>query len=438
MNLENFGKLNYIKTDKIENDSVTDVSEIKSYQSIPKSDISDNNKPNDKIDNLSKSGNAVSNVNIIEASTNNSAITNTGRPIASLLNVKLTNEVKALVDKLPTDQKEKFMTLFNSKDQDGRSILSDNSKQSLINLLENCNLSKKDSGGKTILDNLNKIKNLVNNLESKVNVSFLLDDLIVGIDKPERSVQGYRNTCGAASLEYALMTKDPAEYTKIVADLATSGQSILRDGSTLIADNNSLSTAKDGDEGNRLYSSRIFQSAIMKAGTLFNQGGYNVNKDTPEAGLNAIFSGNAALNPVQQANILNRIEGGANYQFEISPTANTAYGMSLNNSGNKTDFNIRAVKNKIPALNQYIKKFIDDVNSGKPVTAMIATGGGSIHYVNVLRVENGQLVFKDPNGSGVHYPNDLKTRQLESPPNPSGTYSISLEDFKKFMMGFTG
>lgn len=77
--------------------------------------------------------------------------------------------------------------------------------------------------------------------------------------------QGYHNTCGLASMEARMYTRNPSAAAKLVADVATTGQFKTKDGSTIQVDPQSMqrdSEAKVSDgagSGQRSYASQLFE-----------------------------------------------------------------------------------------------------------------------------------------------------------------------------------
>lgn len=96
----------------------------------------------------------------------------------------------------------------------------------------------------------------------------LLAELIQEISVPASIAQNNKGTCSVTSIQILMAMEQPAEYARIVSELASPvGQAALRDGSGIHRD---AELAQD-DGSNRSVPSRLWQPAMMEfaSGTLF-------------------------------------------------------------------------------------------------------------------------------------------------------------------------
>lgn len=85
---------------------------------------------------------------------------------------------------------------------------------------------------------------------------------------PKTIDQGYHNTCNVTTVEARLYTRDPAEASRIVADIATTGQFTSKDGTTVTIPANSM--APDGEATNNPagYGDRSHASQLLQVGAV--------------------------------------------------------------------------------------------------------------------------------------------------------------------------
>jgi len=243
-------------------------------------------------------------------------------------------------------QKGKFIDLLKSVD----------SKKEVISLLNNDMLMNSSFDGKTILDNLLELK--TSKKQKGVNGKTLTEETINNLADRTNVIQGPHGTCGAASLEYVLLGKNPAEFTKIIKDLATNGVSVLQDKTMLHIAPNSLNYHKgskttDGSTEDRKDVDIIFQSAVMervaikKAVNPYSK--YNVESDNSD--LKSVLKGDSASNPIALKSLANSITGG-NYKalFKVPKTDINIKTPAINFSTMKTDSH-KILGLEIPSIN---------------------------------------------------------------------------------------
>ncbi len=103
--------------------------------------------------------------------------------------------------------------------------------------------------------------------DQKVHIA---EDVINQAADPKTIDQGYHETCNVTTVESRAYTRDPAEASRIVADLATTGQVTYKDGTTVTMPANSM--APDGEAsnhpagyGDRSHASQLFQVAAVNS-----------------------------------------------------------------------------------------------------------------------------------------------------------------------------
>jgi hypothetical protein len=97
-----------------------------------------------------------------------------------------------------------------------------------------------------------------------LNRTSLLSGMVTQAQDPGTISQGSRGTCTVTTVEYMLATKSPAEYARVMTDLATG------DGSVTLADGTQAHRVPDStatDDSGRSDVSRLFEAAMMQVGT---------------------------------------------------------------------------------------------------------------------------------------------------------------------------
>lgn len=242
----------------------------------------------------------------------------------------------------------------------------------LMQLLDKGTLTKKDSKGTTILENIHRMQSGPN--QKGVNGKQLAEESIQVLNDRYHITQGPHGTCGAASLENVMMKKDPAEVTRIVTRLAADGKVTTRGGHTMHAGTGSLDWHKgdkttDGSSESRTDFDIIFQSATMRSVALvggdldFVLGGaadYNVNKDNGDG--SSVATGDSASDPIFLTALAEKITGKDYDRDHLWGT---------------------------------YSEMVTNANAGKEPIALFSTGGGGMHYVTVTSVKDGRVNFYD-------------------------------------------
>jgi hypothetical protein len=102
-------------------------------------------------------------------------------------------------------------------------------------------------------------------LQAGVEPALLLAQVIRHVDNPLRVQQGAgHGTCGAGTMEYAMLRLDPAEFVRLVDGITREGAQVkLRSGRTIRMPANAVAR----DESGRVDLDRLFQSTLMNHAT---------------------------------------------------------------------------------------------------------------------------------------------------------------------------
>ena len=284
--------------------------------------------------------------------------------------------------------------------------------------------SKTIDGKSTLLDQLDRlattpldgrIKDIGGNPQDKTKVT---EGLLQELARPNQNInQDNRGTCTVTSMTNTLANQNPAEYARLSTDLATTGQAKLANGDT-------IQPPADGfaqDNSNRTTSERLLQSSLMRYGQPtyqnWNPGADGV-RGTPDDG----------------------------FSDPTNPTAKSLDGVPPNGGGLGADDNRKVMQGLYgQKVDRYTDKMVDRaqkaIADGKgPVFTGIRWGGGN-HAIEITKIENGRVYFRNPWGPGAMGPkgstqgtaaNNTNAGPLRREDDPSeGIESMSIEDFNK-------
>ncbi len=184
------------------------------------------------------------------------------------------------------------------------------------------------------------------------------EELLKELSEPSKELnQGNRGTCPVTTMSHRLSDKNPAEYARIVTDLATTGQSKLANG-------DNIQVPPDGfaaDSSGRSVSERLFQSAVMNYGT----GGSYKNWNPPGQPNTSGLSADQNIK-VMEALFNKKME-------RYAPT-------------NKQDL---------------LNRTAAEINKGNgPILTGFRWGSGN-HVVQVEKIEGGRVYFRNPWGASA-------------------------------------
>ncbi|MCI0416543.1 hypothetical protein L0222_27560 [bacterium] len=276
---------------------------------------------------------------------------------------------------LSKEEKGKAVTVFESTTPDG--------KKAFLKLLE------KDIDGKpalasrgygsteTLLDELHRLS--TSDFDAKfdpkvagVGKDRVMEDLLKEVSDPDHYInQDNRDVCTVTSITHSLAAKNPAEYARITADLATRGTSRLANGDFIRPTNDSW---KD-DGSNRSVGERLVHSGLMdyaRPGGIYENidPGLDGKKGTADDGTDRFtVTGTSGLVDAESLKILKGLHG---YEFEVY----------MDGAGGKKDV---------------LDKIKEELGSSRgPVLAGFDWGG--THMVNITKVEGDRVYFRNPWG----------------------------------------
>lgn len=150
----------------------------------------------------------------------------------------------------------------------------------LLTLLKSGKLSKKDSKGRTLLQNLGNLS--TQEMGPTLDRKTIFRQLCSQLADPGKIVQGSHGTCAPTTIQHLLASKDPSEYARLMVGLTSKDGSVtMRNGDELKRDRGSLGF--DGNFG-RDVSNRIFQSALMEYANGEDEYDNRTDKHTAEDG----------------------------------------------------------------------------------------------------------------------------------------------------------
>ncbi|MBO9541275.1 hypothetical protein J7643_11860 [bacterium] len=299
----------------------------------------------------------------------------------------------ALYHALSDAQRKQFDRVWGAAGTDGQ--------RALVKLLEDGRLlSSKDlRTGDRLLTHLDRLASQA--LPKGLSRADVLGSLIVQAQDPGTISQGARGTCTVTTAEYMIAKQSPAEYARVVADLASaSGQVTLASGAKI---SRAAGTLADDDSG-RTAASRLFEAAMMEYGN--GPLSYSNEKDQHGiAGASVIPGGLPAFATTRVLSaVLN-----ANYE-----THTTLLGR---------DRLMNTLKDAL-AKGQMVPVGMD----WKGSTEKKRSG----HEVLVLKIENDRVYYRNP--WGETYPPGTETDGKTSPKrrieDRSGVESMTLSDFR--------
>ncbi|MCI0415844.1 peptidoglycan-binding protein [bacterium] len=224
----------------------------------------------------------------------------------------------------------------------------------------------------------------------------VVEDLLKEIANPYRNInQSNRGTCSCTSMTFNLALSNPAEFGRIVTDLATTGQSKLAGGVTIKPPADAFAQ----DNSRRSVGERLFQSALMS----YARDGDYQNNVRKKSGKVTDTGGTLAH---QEVKVLSALHGKS--YISLPNAALTGFHQT--------------------------KKYVD---AGKvPVYAALKWDGAG-HAVEVTKIANGRVYFRNPwggnvpgisNGVGVDYQRHKDPpRRTEDAAN--GIESMTEEDY---------
>lgn len=133
-------------------------------------------------------------------------------------------------------------------------------------------LDAKDTTGKTLLDQLQAVATMQVPAGAPYSAREVLSQLIGHLADPQRVRQEDHNTCGPTTVQYLLLTRQPAEYARLVAGvLGAAGRVKLQGGQDLVRVPDALARDQSGrDDLNRLLQAALIDQGYHLRGEYSN------------------------------------------------------------------------------------------------------------------------------------------------------------------------
>jgi hypothetical protein len=237
-------------------------------------------------------------------------------------------------------------------------------------------LTHADAKGQTTLANLARLATqpLHPNAASHTTKNEVLESVLRNLANPNRIDQGDAPTCTVTSMQFELVADEPAEYTRLMADLTgPQGRAKMRGGADLV-----LEAGEAGARDNRSVADTIFQNAAMEFGN-----GKDAQFD-PYAGKSVNAKTGAeqrGLKPAQQTQVLRQLFG-VNYESK---------NFLSEAEGQKALEKLRTVDTR--------------GHQNRPIVLQLDQGDFN-HAVTFERVKEDRVYFRDPYGVLRSMPED--------------------------------
>ncbi len=350
---------------------------------------------------------------------------------------KLTNHAE--FGKLSTQDKDKALNVFENTTPAGRTAL----QQVLDRKIDGKPAITHKGYGQTgsLLDQMNRLSTtpldarLTTTTGTALDKKQVTEQLLQEVANPDFYInQGNRGTCTVTATTHRLAAQNPAEYARLVTDLSTTGQSKLANGDTITVPG---TDSWQQDNGTRSHGERLLQSSLMSyarpgktyqnwnAGTDGIRGNADDGFPDPTNPNNRSIDGypdrnGSGLIPSELERVLTGIHG---KKFE-------AYEKSYNFQDDSKD---------------RMEKIESQLKSGnKPTHIDISWGTNGAHALEVEKIENGRVYFRNPwgggnigatgttNGSAANNTGAGPTRKVED--GNRGLESMTEADFQKHVL----
>ncbi len=321
---------------------------------------------------------------------------------------RMTSSQVAAYGKLTAQQRESFDKVFFGANRMGQ--------VSLAKLLEDGRLlSSKDlRKGGTLLSHLDRLS--TQPLASGLNRMNLLSGLLEQAENPGNISQGGRGTCTVTTVEYLLAKRSPAEYARLVTDLASSGgKAVLANGATVSREPGTASA----DDSGRSDASRLFEAAMMEYGNGLLD--YSNEKDKHGVGGASILPGG-----LSNGDTVKVLSGVFNEKWRSIQAVPVLGQVPFTSVGTGPLFE---------KLESYVKK-------GQEVPiGMDWRGSGewkpSGHEVLVTKIEGGRVYFRNPWGNydAPGTVTDGKGSPVRRIEDDKGLESMTVDEFRKRLKG---
>lgn len=247
-------------------------------------------------------------------------------------------------------------------------------------------ISQKDlREGKTLLAQLDRLAKtpLAPELNRKRYISFVIQQ----IENPGRIQQGIYATCPVTTAQYMLATRAPAEYARLLTDLASG------DGSTVLADGTKIQRAAGSlspDNSARVDPSRLFQAAMMQYGSTFLA--YDNQKDAKMLGSVNLASG---LSNSETKKVVNSM---LNEHYD---TVSSVHVLGLSPIGSSR---VISKLESMLAKGEHVPVALDWSMEDELLP--------QAHEVMAIKIENGRFYYRNPQGNYANPGTEIDGRVL--------------------------
>lgn len=219
-------------------------------------------------------------------------------------------------------------------------------------------------GEKDLLTVLRQMKNQP--LAAGIDRSALVGQTIIELDDASTVNQRTRNTCGATACQVILANRQPAEYARLVSDLASpAGRATLANGDAI-----SRPANWNAADGGRSVPSRLLQPAFMEYAN-----GLSSYDNASDLNLRLNATTYQGLYPEDESRLFQGFLGAG------------AGNVNSTQNGGTTE----------PAA--LLSRIEEAVKRGDAAVALIDYPGRGGHYVTVTGIHDGRVVYQNPWGT---------------------------------------
>lgn len=271
-------------------------------------------------------------------------------------------------------------------------------------------------GGASLLVHLDRLARQT--LAPGVDRRFLLSSVVQQVANPGEISQGGRGTCTVTTVEYMVAKQAPAEYARIIADLATG------DGTVRLASGKFARRVPDStgaDDSGRTEASRLFEAAMMD----FGNGLLSYSNKTDKNGIGAKTFLPGGLSNGQTTRVVNAVLDEHYRSIDAVPLLQSVPFTSLGHG-------------------QLMRKLGAALAQGQMVPMGLDWRGEkewkpSGHEVLALKIENGRVYYRNPWGNS-----DAPGAEVGGPDSPrrriedrNGLESMTLAELEARITGIS-
>jgi hypothetical protein len=350
---------------------------------------------------------------------------------------KLTNHAE--YGKLSTQDKEKALNVFENTTPAGRAAL----QQVLDRKIDGKPAITHKGYGQTgtLLDQMNRLSTtpldarLTTTTGTAIDKKQVTEQLLQEVANPDFYInQGNRGTCTVTATTHRLAAQNPAEYARLVTDLSTTGQSKLANGDTITVPG---TDSWQQDNGSRSHGERLLQSSLMayarpgKTYQNWNAGADGVRGNADDGFPDPTNPNNRSIDGYPDRN------GSGLIPSELERVLTGIHGKKFEAYEKSYNFQDDS-KDRMEKIEDQLKK------GNKPTHVDISWGTNGAHALEVEKIENGRVYFRNPwgggnigatgttNGTNTNNTGAGPTRQVEN--GNRGLESMTEADFQKYVL----